>query len=166
MGDSQNWSAFDEPEAPKKPVALKPKQPEAEKSDEGFKLQAMDLRNFRNRLIFGGLVGFCTGATFGTIDAVKVYQKQHNKVSLAAINQVARGAAVSGGAFAGFFLAYQGVKTVMEVQRGTEDLVNVGVATVTAGIPFLGSKILRHNIPYALMLVALDHFHEEINAHR
>lgn len=65
-----------------------------------------------------------------------------------------------------FFLGYQGVKTLMEVQRGEEDLVNVGVATIAAGLPFMGSTVMRQNLPYALMLIALDHFHEEINAHR
>lgn len=65
-----------------------------------------------------------------------------------------------------FFLTYQGVKTIMEVQRGEEDLVNVGVATVTAALPFIGSTVMRQNVPYALMLVALDHFHEELSAHR
>jgi hypothetical protein len=65
-----------------------------------------------------------------------------------------------------FFLAYQGIKTIMEVQRGQDDLVNLGVATVVGGAPFLWSRVLRHNIPYALMLVALDHFHEDINEAR
>jgi hypothetical protein len=67
MGDSQNWSSF-EPEAPKRPSAVSE---EAEKSQDkhGKGLSAltepMALRNMRNRLIFGSLVGFVTGATFG-----------------------------------------------------------------------------------------------------
>ena len=65
-----------------------------------------------------------------------------------------------------FFLAYQGAKTIMEVQRGQDDLVNVAVATAVAGLPFVRSTVMRQNIPYALMLIALDHFHEEINSAR
>lgn len=65
-----------------------------------------------------------------------------------------------------FFFGYQGVKTLLEVQRGEEDLVNVGVATVVAALPFVGSTVMRQNAPYALMLVALDHFHEALNEHR
>lgn len=65
-----------------------------------------------------------------------------------------------------FFLMYQGVKTILQVQRNADDYVNTGVATVCAGLPFFRSHLMRHNIPYALMLVALDHFHEEINEQR
>lgn len=76
MGDSQNWSSFDdEPVAPKRRAAAAAAtgkaatqvaidEPVKEKSALD-KLQSLDLRNFRNRLMFGGLVGFCTGATFG-----------------------------------------------------------------------------------------------------
>uniref|UniRef100_K3X9K3 Mitochondrial import inner membrane translocase subunit TIM22 n=1 Tax=Globisporangium ultimum (strain ATCC 200006 / CBS 805.95 / DAOM BR144) TaxID=431595 RepID=K3X9K3_GLOUD len=176
MGDSQNWSSFDdEPVAPARRARAKanaqsvgqtppPEQPQAKGAFD--KLQGLDLRNFRNRLMFGGLVGFCTGATFGAIDSVKLYARQHGKVSLAGLSTFARGAGVSGGSFAGFFLTYQGVKTLMEVQRGEEDLVNVGVATAVAALPFVGSTVMRQNVPYALMLIALDHFHEELSAHR
>jgi hypothetical protein len=127
------------------------------------------------------------------VDSVKLYARQHGKVSLAGLSTFARGAGVSGGSFAGyvsyyvrkqrasdksiltftiwcvgvsFFLTYQGVKTLMEVQRGEEDLVNVGVATAVAALPFVGSTVMRQNVPYALMLIALDHFHEELSAHR
>lgn len=62
-----------------------------------------------------------------------------------------------------FFFAYQGVRTLLEAQRKTDDLVNVGVATVAAAVPFVRSPVMRQNVPYALMLIALDHFHEEIN---
>lgn len=65
-----------------------------------------------------------------------------------------------------FFLAYQGVKTVLEVQRGEDDIINPIVSTLVAGAPFIRSTYMRQNAPYALMLVVLDHFHEEINEHR
>lgn len=66
MGDSQNWSSFDEPKAPVAKKAPAPKQ-EKKKADASLveSFRSMDLMYFRNRLIFGGLVGFCTGATFG-----------------------------------------------------------------------------------------------------
>lgn len=62
-----------------------------------------------------------------------------------------------------FFCAYQGAKTLLEAQRQADDMVNVGVATVAAGLPFVRSAVMRQNVPYALMLILLDHFHEEIN---
>ncbi|GLE04590.1 hypothetical protein PINS_up013559 [Pythium insidiosum] len=166
MGDSQNWSSFDAPEErPRRPAAAQ--QPAQDKDAASFQLRAVDPLALRNRLVFGGLVGFCTGATFGTIDAVRAYHKQHGRVALAGLNSFARGAAVSGGSFAGFFLAYQGFKTVIQSQRGGEDdLLTAGAATVLAGAPFLRSTVMRQNVPYALMLIALDHFHEEINAAR
>lgn len=66
MGDSQNWSSFDEPKAPVAKKTPAPKQ-EKKKADTSLvdSFRSMDLMFFRNRLIFGGLVGFCTGATFG-----------------------------------------------------------------------------------------------------
>ncbi len=100
------------------------------------------------------------------VDSIKLYHQQHKRVALAGLNSFARGAAITGGTFAGFFLSYQGAKTVMEVQRGQEDLLNVGVATLVAGLPFVRAPIMRQNVPYALMLIALDHFHEELNQAR
>ncbi|KAJ0396663.1 hypothetical protein ATCC90586_009964 [Pythium insidiosum] len=168
MGDSQNWSSFDAPEEkPRRPAAAQQPQGAGSEAAPSFQLRAVDPLALRNRLVFGGLVGFCTGATFGTIDAVRAYHKQHGRVALAGLNSFARGAAVSGGSFAGFFLAYQGFKTLIQSQRGgQDDLLTVGVATAFAGAPFLRSTVMRQNVPYALMLIALDHFHEEINAHR
>lgn len=65
-----------------------------------------------------------------------------------------------------FFLTYQGAKTVLEVQRNADDIINPIVSTLVAGAPFIRSTYMRQNAPYALMLVVLDHFHEEINEHR
>jgi hypothetical protein len=101
------------------------------------------------------------------VDAMKMYHQQHKRIALAGFNTFARGAAMTGASFSGFFLSYQGAKTVIEAQRGgKDDLFNVGAATVIAGLPFLRVPVMRHNVPYALMLVVLDHFHEEINAAR
>lgn len=55
------------------------------------------------------------------------------------------------------------MRTLLEVQRKTDDMVNVGVATAVASVPFVRSPVMRQNVPYALMLIALDHFHEELN---
>ncbi|KAG7388039.1 hypothetical protein PHYBOEH_008022 [Phytophthora boehmeriae] len=173
MGDSQNWSSFDdEPEVPK-PIAatkktetLQHKEDDAKSSGLSALTQPVALRNLRNRLIFGSLVGFVTGATFGGIDGAKLYMKTHGKLAPAALSSVARGAGATGGAFSGFFFAYQGIKTALVTQRGEDDLTNAGIATVAAGLPFIRSKVMKQNLPYALMLVVLDHFHEEINEYR
>ncbi|KAL4086677.1 hypothetical protein PRIC1_013739 [Phytophthora ramorum] len=166
MGDSQNWSSF-EPEAPK--PAKQPQTTESEdiKSSKGLGAltEPVAVRNLRNRLIFGSLVGFVTGATFGGIDAAKTYHKTHGKLAPAALSSVARGAAVTGGAFSGFFFMYCGIKTVLATQR-EDDLVGAGIATVAAGLPFIRSTVMKQNLPYALMLVALDHFHEELSEYR
>lgn len=75
MGDSQNWSSFDEPAAPKKPKAAVKPQPKpvdardasgaASTSPSGL-LSPANVRLVQQRLMFGAIVGFCTGATFGT----------------------------------------------------------------------------------------------------
>lgn len=36
------------------------------------------------------------------VDAVKLYHRQHGKVALAGLSTIARGAAISGGSFAGY----------------------------------------------------------------
>ncbi|OWZ09678.1 hypothetical protein PHMEG_00017574 [Phytophthora megakarya] len=166
MGDSQNWSSFDEPETPKRPAVTQ----QSEKvEDTGKGMSALTepvaLRNLRNRLIFGSLVGFVTGATFGGIDGAKLYMKQHGKLAPAALTAVARGAATTGGAFSGFFFLYCGIKTALATQR-EDDLPGAAISTVAAGLPFIRSTVMKQNLPYALMLVALDHFHEELNEYR
>ncbi|KAE8894011.1 hypothetical protein PF005_g13932 [Phytophthora fragariae] len=170
MGDSQNWSSFDEPEAPKRPSATQ-QTVDAQKKDDKFSkglsalTEPVALRNLRNRLIFGSLVGFVTGATFGGIDGAKLYMKQHGKLAPAALGAIARGAATTGGAFSGFFFMYCGIKTALATQR-EDDLANAAVSTVAAGLPFVRSTVMKQNLPYAVMLVALDHFHEELNEYR
>ncbi|KAG1708650.1 hypothetical protein DVH05_022279 [Phytophthora capsici] len=171
MGDSQNWSSFDEPEKPKRPsTAVEQAEKERNNADQNKKglnvlTEPVALRNMRNRLIFGSLVGFVTGATFGGIDGAKTYMKQHGKLAPAALTSVARGAATTGGAFSGFFFLYCGIKTALATQR-EDDLVNAGISTIAAGLPFIRSTVMKQNLPYALMLVALDHFHEELNEYR
>ncbi|KAL3662928.1 hypothetical protein V7S43_011875 [Phytophthora oleae] len=171
MGDSQNWSSFDEPEKPKRPsIATEQAEKESNNADQNNKglsalTEPVALRNLRNRLIFGSLVGFVTGATFGGIDGAKTYMKQHGKLAPAALTSVARGAATTGGAFSGFFFLYCGIKTAIATQR-EDDLITAGVSTVAAGLPFIRSTVMKQNLPYALMLVALDHFHEELNEYR
>ncbi|KAG7390014.1 hypothetical protein PHYPSEUDO_008976 [Phytophthora pseudosyringae] len=171
MGDSQNWSSFDEPATPKRPSAVTQPTEEtessADKPSKGLSAltEPVALRNMRNRLIFGSLVGFVTGATFGGIDGAKLYMKQHGKLAPAALSSVARGAATTGGAFSGFFFMYCGIKTALATQR-EDDLITAGISTVAAGLPFIRSTIMKQNLPYALMLVALDHFHEELSEYR
>ena len=65
MGDSQNWSSFED-EKPKKPSISSTKTlvNNPENVSEVPK-NPFDMRVLQQRLIFGGLVGFCTGATFG-----------------------------------------------------------------------------------------------------
>lgn len=74
MGDSQNWAAFDdEPQSARSKkraaaaaAAKRAQETDAAQSESVFdNLRALNLVTFRNRLMFGGLVGFCTGATFG-----------------------------------------------------------------------------------------------------
>ncbi|KAG6574766.1 Inorganic pyrophosphatase 3 [Phytophthora cinnamomi] len=170
MGDSQNWSSF-EPEAPKRPSAASVPKEEEQKTDDKFGkglsalTEPVAVRNLRNRLMFGSLVGFVTGATFGGIDGAKLYMKQHGKLAPAALSTIARGAATTGGAFSGFFFMYCGIKTALATQR-EDDLTSAAISTVAAGLPFVRSTVMKQNLPYAAMLVALDHFHEEINEYR
>uniref|UniRef100_M4C3U1 Uncharacterized protein n=1 Tax=Hyaloperonospora arabidopsidis (strain Emoy2) TaxID=559515 RepID=M4C3U1_HYAAE len=175
MSDSQKWSSFDDSEAPKRPsdVAEQALDVPITESNRGERrsgfvalMEPAALCNMRNRLMFGSLVGFVTGATFGGIDGAKLYMKQHGKQpSAAALSFVTRGAAVTGGAFSGFFFLYCGIKTALATQR-EDDLISVGISTVAAGLPFVRSTVMKQNLPYAVMLVALDHFHEELSEFR
>ncbi|UIZ27540.1 hypothetical protein KXD40_005418 [Peronospora effusa] len=174
MGDSQNWSSFEEPETPKRFDGVEKQMDAVKNVDDNDKntgkglsalMEPVTLRHLRNRLIFGSLVGFVTGATFGGIDGAKLYMKQNGKLAPAALSTIARGAAVTGGAFSGFFFLYCGIKTALATQ-GKDDLTSAGISTLVAGIPFVRSTVMRQNLPYAVMLVALDHFHEELNEYR
>jgi len=63
MSDSRNWSSFEE-----KPNASTKSNEEASKQAKDGKSVAkkpFDFNALRQRLIFGGLVGVSTGATFG-----------------------------------------------------------------------------------------------------
>lgn len=171
MSDSQNWSSFEEPAKPNHPSAAPlPTNNPKSRADEWDKrlnvlLEPAVLRNLRNRLVFGSLVGFVTGATFGGIDGAKLYMKQQGKLAPAALSSVARGAATTGGAFSGFFFLYCGIKTALTTQR-EDDFISAGMSTFAAGLPFIRSTVMKRNLPYALMLVALDHFHEELSDFR
>ncbi|KAI9914326.1 hypothetical protein PsorP6_008370 [Peronosclerospora sorghi] len=44
-----------------------------------------------------------------------------------------------------------------------DDLIDAGISAVAAALPSVLSVVMRHNVPYALMLVAPDHFHEELS---
>ncbi|CCI49024.1 unnamed protein product [Albugo candida] len=98
---------------------------------------------------------------FGAIDGIRTYQK-YGKVSSATTNAIAKTAVWTGASFSSFFLTYQGVKAALEFKQETRiDAINISVATAAATIPFLKVSYFRKNIPYALMLVALDYFHSE-----
>lgn len=69
MGDSQNWSSFDEPSTVRKPAKKAKKEAKAGGDAAGSStplLSAANVRQLQQRLMFGAIVGFCTGATFGT----------------------------------------------------------------------------------------------------
>lgn len=74
MSDSQKWSSFDDSEASKRLSVTAEQAVDAHitetsdrKSSTGLSalMEPAALRNMRNRLMFGSLVGFVTGATFG-----------------------------------------------------------------------------------------------------
>ena len=74
MSDSQKWSSLDDSEAPKRPsdVAEQALDVPITESNRGERhsgfvalMEPAALCNMRNRLMFGSLVGFVTGATFG-----------------------------------------------------------------------------------------------------
>ncbi|KAE9023741.1 hypothetical protein PF011_g3830 [Phytophthora fragariae] len=47
-----------------------------------------------------------------------------------------------------------------------DDLTNAPISTVVAGLPFVRSTVIKQELPLAVMLMALDHFHEEPNDYR
>ncbi|KAE9045906.1 hypothetical protein PR001_g867 [Phytophthora rubi] len=57
------------------------------------------------------------------------------------------------------------IKTALKTQR-EDDLTNAPISTVVAGLPFVRSTVIKQELPLAVMLMALDHFHEEPNDYR
>ncbi|KAF0698742.1 Aste57867_10647 [Aphanomyces stellatus] len=179
MGRREVWSSYDDEEAaaPKKTAAtdatgetVRPKKP--------FNVELL-----RNKLIFGGLVGATTGATFGfgtyylaavssphkiccPVGAFQTHHTKHGNVNSQAMLTAARTAGTTGGLFGAFFLAYQGLKTSLEQVRGEEDFLNAGAAAAVAGLPFYRNLAFRSHLGYAGILIALDYFHDELNQYR
>lgn len=169
MSDSENWASFEEEkQASSKAEQLSQDKSKALQSEEERSLSPKPVNWFalKNRIIFGSLVGFATGASFGAIDSARSYHKKNGRMSMQATHSIAKGAATGASYFAAFFCGYQGLKTLLETQRQEDDFINVGVATVGAALPFYKSTVMRQNIPYALMLIAMDYFHEEISDFR
>ncbi|OQR98126.1 hypothetical protein ACHHYP_09167 [Achlya hypogyna] len=153
----RSWSSYEESAAPAKTI---PKEPVA------VPVKPFDFTTLRHKLVFGGLVGLSTGLTFGCVDAVRSHHTQFGRVDMQAMRPIMRTAGTAGLLFSGFFFAYQGIKTSMEQIRGAEDIANVAVASVVAGVPFIQHPVMRANAMYAALLVGLDLFHEEINSVR
>ena len=74
MSDSQKWSSFDDSKTPKRPSVTAEQVVDAHvtetsdrKSSTGLiaLMETASLRNMRNLLMFGSLVGFVTRATSG-----------------------------------------------------------------------------------------------------
>lgn len=190
--DSQRWSSYDE-------STTKSNADEPVENSFTDKIEPKSVLStaMYNRLLFGALVGFPTGAMFGAsksnmmtwhlmkldlcpVDGIRTYQK-YGKVSSVTTNAIAKTAVWTGASFSrytasfyllgtipylsldrSFFLTYQGVKAALEFKQETRiDAINISVATAAATIPFLKVSYFRKNIPYALMLVALDYFHSE-----
>nr|CCA20516.1 conserved hypothetical protein [Albugo laibachii Nc14] len=154
--DSQKWSSYDETTTELEAKDVVNEQLTSTNGSKSLLSTAM-----YNRLLFGALVGFPTGAVFGAIDGIRTFQKC-GKLSFHATNAIAKTAVYTGGCFSSFFSTFQGVKAAVEFNRnGRQDAINIGVATTAATIPFLKVSYFRKNIPYAMMLVALDYFHSE-----
>ncbi|KAG9411781.1 hypothetical protein AC1031_017415 [Aphanomyces cochlioides] len=161
MGRREVWSSYDEEEASSKKAA----QEQASTSSIGVS-RPFNVELLRNKVVFGGLVGATTGATFGFVGAFQNHHSKHGSVNSQAMVGAARAAGTTGAVFGGFFLVYQGLKTTIEQLRGQEDLLNAGAAIALTGAPFYRNLTFRSHMGYAALLVALDYFHEEMNNFR
>ncbi|KAH9084305.1 hypothetical protein LEN26_020926 [Aphanomyces euteiches] len=178
MGRREVWSSYDEEEASSKKAAQEQATTGIVDVSRPFNVELL-----RNKVVFGGLVGATTGATFGfgatfyslasvditlscLVGAFQNHHSKHGSVNSQAMVGAARAAGTTGVVFGGFFLAYQGLKTTIEQLRGQEDLLNAGAAIAVTGAPFYRNLTFRSHMGYAALLVALDYFHEEMNNFR
>ncbi|ETV76676.1 hypothetical protein H257_09159 [Aphanomyces astaci] len=161
MGRREVWASYDDDATPVVAKSTTTTSAEAVQPRKPFNLELL-----RNKVIFGGLVGSTTGATFGFVGAFQNHHTKHGSVNSQALLGAARTAGTTGAVFGAFFLAYQGLKTTIEQLRGDEDFLNAGAAVAVAGLPFYRTITFRSHMGYAGLLVALDYFHDEMNNFR
>ncbi|ETV99512.1 hypothetical protein, variant [Aphanomyces invadans] len=163
MGRREVWASYDDDAAPTagKSTSNEKAAETAQRPAKPFNMELL-----RNKVLFGGLVGSTTGATFGFVGAFQSHHTKHGSVNSKALLGAARTAGTTGAVFGAFFLAYQGVKTTIEQLRGEEDFLNAGAAVAIAGLPFYRTITFRSHMGYAGLLIALDYFHEEMNNFR
>lgn len=117
---------------------------------------------FKERLLFGGIVGAVTGSFFGGLDAVQGIKKgEAFGVRLNTLPAKAKFSAEHVGSaalvFSIFYASYQGVKYISKVARDDEDdWGNPVTATFVTVLPLMASTTFRRNVPYALLLIGMD----------
>ncbi|GAB5031892.1 Hypothetical protein NocV09_00701550 [Nannochloropsis oceanica] len=120
---------------------------------------------FKERLMFGGVVGAVTGAFFGGLDAVQGIKK--GEAFGVMLNTLPSKAKFSGEhigsaalVFSIFYSSYQGIKYISKVARDEDDWGNPATAAITTVAPLLLSATFRRNVPYAVLLIGMDVFSE------
>ena len=112
-------------------------------------------------MLFGTIVGGLSGLAFGVVDAsnhLKSVGLVYN--SRAGITAGTRFCCLQGAWFAGYFSIFQLWKFSVCRAAGNNDMTTTAPATMAAFLPMVAVKAWRRHVPCALMLCALDFYHE------
>jgi len=130
---------------------------------QGFSGKGFDAKQFGSKCYFGTLVGLTCGGCFGTMTGYTNLKTQRPLLvaPVDKLKSVAKHAAETAGKFGFFYTVYQGTKYCTAVARGGQDDPFNALAGIVAGfIPLGKTTHFRHNMPYAVILVGMDVYHD------
>jgi hypothetical protein len=110
---------------------------------------------------FGGCLGTITGAVFGFMDGMRTAQESsvlQNASNVAKGRYLMQGTTRSATLFGVFFGGFHILKYGLKVTLDPGDVGEIGVAGAASVGTLFARPAWRPNIPYALMLVAMDGF--------
>lgn len=115
------------------------------------------------RGLAGIVIGGITGATFGVVEAARASTLSSDWKTIptklrdpTVMRFFFRHHMTTTALFGGMFGTYQIMRCALEKNTDLDEYTNAGVAAVGSMLPFLPSRIMRRNMPFALMLVGMD----------
>jgi hypothetical protein len=129
------------------------------------RISTLPINECGRRALAGIVIGGVTGATFGVVEAAKVSTLSKDWKSLGTklrdpvvMRFFFRHHLTTTALFGAMFGTYQVMRCTLE-KVGPADMdeyAMAGTAAVGSMLPFLPSRIMRRNMPFALMLVGMD----------
>ena len=144
----------------------------ASSSSSAFPFQEWAESRLARRVGAGGFIGGVTGMTVGVVDGARVaglsakdIAKLGQQLASRPIQRLlVRHQLLCVGWFSAFYATYQGAAYLISEKRpdlsANERLVTAGALTL---LPMSPSRVIRRNLPFALMIVGLDIYHGGLN---